>query len=234
MRKGDLRATCKKGHAMEEPNLIHKTVKGREVRECRMCANAGFRRRRKEKNEEAVSKIDNALQWPRCMIGDGMFTPEEARLLRRLIEVQERSLKVLERIACRLPSTANRVLGGVMTQIGDPVLPIAVGNSPQYQVTPTWATPPAAGETTLLAQASIASSDPTDFPVALNSTDPTGTTFTLGPIPPQDTIGEGDTITWEYTNTDGTTASVVGTVTIVNGVPVITDDVTGGTFTQIA
>ena len=162
-----------------------------------------------------------------------MFTPEEARLLRRLIEVQERSLKVLERIACRLTSTANRVLGGVMTQIGDPVLLIAVGNSPQYQVTPTWATPPAAGETTLLAQASITSSDPTDFPVALNSTDPTGTTFTLGPIPPQDTIGEGDTITWEYTNTDGTTASVVGTVTIVNGVPVITDDVTGGTFTQI-
>jgi hypothetical protein len=166
---------------------------------------------------------------------------EEAKLLEQIAKGQERMLEVLERILRRLPETPppNRVLGGVMTEIGDPMstvplTPIADGNSPVFQVTPQWATPPAAGETTLLAQASISSSNPTDFPVALVTTDPTGTTFTLGPLPNQDTVNEGDTISWVYTNADGTTATVTGTVTIVAGVVSITDDVVGGSFTQIA
>jgi hypothetical protein len=43
------RDTCKKGHPMSGDNLIHKTVQGREVRECRTCANQRFRDKRKLK-----------------------------------------------------------------------------------------------------------------------------------------------------------------------------------------
>ena len=50
------RATCKKGHPMEPPNLIEKTVKGREVRECRTCANARFREMRKNKRNKGVDE----------------------------------------------------------------------------------------------------------------------------------------------------------------------------------
>lgn len=150
--------------------------------------------------------------------------------------VQENN-ELLRQLLATLKSH-NRVVGGVITQIGDcmstgSLIPIAVGNSPVFQVTPQWATPPADGVTTKLAQAAVSSSNPTDFPVALDTTDETGTTFILGPLPSQDTVGEGDTISWVYTNADGTTATVSGTVTIVNGVVSITDDVTGGTFTQI-
>ena len=111
------------------------------------------------------------------------------------------------------------------------MLSITPGNSPQFQVTPTWATPPAAGVTTLAAQAAVTSSDTTNFPVTLNSDDPTGTTFTAN-LPASAVIpagGEEITITWTYTNADGTVATVTGTVTEEG----IVDDVTGGTFAQI-
>jgi hypothetical protein len=41
---------------MEPPNLIYRTVKGRDLRECRTCANAAMRRRRKDKREQEVAK----------------------------------------------------------------------------------------------------------------------------------------------------------------------------------
>ena len=50
------RPTCKQGHPMEPPNLIYRTVKGRDLRECRTCANAAMRRRRKEKSEKNRAK----------------------------------------------------------------------------------------------------------------------------------------------------------------------------------
>ena len=42
--------------------------------------------------------------------------------------------------------------------------------------------------------------------------------------------GEVLTVTWTYTNTDGVVATVTGTVTEQG----IVDDVTGGTFAQVA
>ena len=49
-------ATCKQGHPMKPPNLIYRTVKGRDVRECRTCANAAMRRRREERNKKKGKK----------------------------------------------------------------------------------------------------------------------------------------------------------------------------------
>jgi hypothetical protein len=43
---------CKRRHKLEPPNLIFRIVKGKEVRECRTCANASARRRRKEQKKE--------------------------------------------------------------------------------------------------------------------------------------------------------------------------------------
>ena len=126
----------------------------------------------------------------------------------------------------------NRVLGGVMHQIGEPnmaLVPIQPGQTPVFQVTPTFS---GAAFATLAAQVAVTSSDPTNFPVNLVATDPTGLTFEA-PIPSTATPTGGSesiTITWTYTNTDGTVATVTGTVTE-NG---IVDDVTGGTFAQIA
>lgn len=47
---------CKKGHRLEDPNLVHRIVNGKEVRECRECANAGFRRRRKIKSKNKTKR----------------------------------------------------------------------------------------------------------------------------------------------------------------------------------
>jgi hypothetical protein len=109
------------------------------------------------------------------------------------------------------------------------LLPIEPGNTVVFQVTPTFTGAPFA---TLAAQASIASSDTTNFPVELVPTDTTGLTFQSA-IPTGATIptgGEAVTVTWIYTNTDGTTATVTGTVTEQG----IVDDVSGGTFAQIS
>ncbi len=109
------------------------------------------------------------------------------------------------------------------------LLSIEPGNTPVFQVTPAFSGAPF---TLVAAQAAVTSSDPTNFPVALVSTDATGTTFEAA-IPATATIQEGGetvTVTWTYTNTDGTVATVTGTVTEQG----IVDDVTGGTFAQIA
>jgi hypothetical protein len=139
-------------------------------------------------------------------------------------------VSILRSVLSFLNKTDNRIVGGSFRQIGNPMLPIQPGNSPQFQVTPTWATPPADGVTTKLAQASVTSSDPVNFPVALNGDDPTGLTFTAAiPATAVPTGGnEAITVTWSYENADGTTATVTGTVTEIG----IVDDVTGGTFAQ--
>jgi hypothetical protein len=118
----------------------------------------------------------------------------------------------------------NRVLGGEMSEIGDPMalLPIAPGNSPQFEVTPT-----PAGVTTLLAQSAWTSSDTTNAPVTANASDPTGLSATVN-IPATAVVGTSFTLTWTYTNADGTTAPVTANFTIV----ALVLDVTGGTLVQ--
>lgn len=122
------------------------------------------------------------------------------------------------------------VTGGHMFRTGDVMVPIAPGNSPKFQVTPLFS---GAAFTLDGTKASVSSSDAVNFPVSIDLTDDAqGTTFVA--VIPADAqpIGgsEAITITWTYTNLDGTTATVTGTVTEVG----IVDDVTGGTFAQIA
>jgi hypothetical protein len=98
------------------------------------------------------------------------------------------------------------------------MVPIQPGNTPVFQVTPTFSGAPF---TTTAAYAAVSSSDPTNFPVELVPSDATGLTF-QAPIPTTATPTGGSeaitvTVTWTYTNTDGTRATV-----------------TGGTFAQIA
>jgi hypothetical protein len=156
----------------------------------------------------------------------------EEHVLERIARTLERIDEKLERIGETLNHEFNRVLGGEMAQIpsGEPMalVPIQPGQTPVFSVTPTFSGAPF---TTVAAQAAVTSSDPTNFPVALVSTDPTGLTFSAA-IPTGATPTGGDepiTVTWTYTNTDGTVATVTGTVTETS-----IDDVTGGTFTQIA
>lgn len=123
----------------------------------------------------------------------------------------------------------SNVTGGVMTRIGDIMLPISPGNAPKFLVTPTFS---GAAFTLDGTKAAITSSDPANFPVALDLTgDPQGLTF-VADIPATATpVGGSEviTITWTYTNLDGVVATVSGTVTEVG----IVDDVTGGTFAQV-
>ena len=110
------------------------------------------------------------------------------------------------------------------------MIPIQPGNSPKFQVTPTFSGPPFPLVGT---QASVSTSDAVNAPASIDlADDPTGATFTLN-LTPNAVIapgGEALTVTWQYTNLDGTAATVTGTVTEEG----IVDDVTGGTFAQIA
>ena len=151
--------------------------------------------------------------------------------IEELIRLNRETLAVVLRVERFVSQQFNRILGGVMSQVGDSMSLAAIqpGQTPVFQVTPTFSGAPF---TTVAAQAAVTSSDATNFPVTLVSTDPTGLTFEA-PIPATATPTGGSepiTITWTYTNTDGTTATVTGTVTESG----ITDDVTGGTFAQIA
>lgn len=158
---------------------------------------------------------------------------EEVRETRReQTELLRRILQVTERIYRALPSS---VIGGTFTQIGDPdtmadLVPIQPGQSPKFQVTPAFSGAPFTLDGT---KAAIATSDPTNAPAALDLTDdPAGTTFVIN-LTANVNIGPGGeviTVTWTYVNADGTTATVTGTITE-NG---IVDDVTGGTFSQVA
>lgn len=119
----------------------------------------------------------------------------------------------------------NRVTGGVIARFGDCMLPLAPGNSPQFQVTVE-----PAGAVTLAAQASFSSSDPVNAPWTANPDDSTGTigTLAIGENAPTEAI----MLTWVYTNEDGTTATVTAEVDITAGT-VASVDITGGTINQI-
>ena len=108
------------------------------------------------------------------------------------------------------------------------MLPIQPGSSPEFQVTPTFSGDPFA---LIGANASVTTSDSINAPASIDLADPTGTTFVLNLT--ADAViapgGESLTVIWTYTNTDGTVATVTGTVTEEG----IVDDVTGGTFAQV-
>lgn len=151
-----------------------------------------------------------------------LIATEEARKTNRL-------LHELICIAGKDKSHDN-VVGGSITRTGDTMNPIAAGNTVKFLVSPTFSGAPF---TLVGAQAAVTSSDPTNFPVSLDLVgDPTGATFesvipsTAAPVGGSEAI----TVTWTYTNADGTVATVTGTVTEVG----IVDDVTGGTFAQVA
>jgi hypothetical protein len=150
--------------------------------------------------------------------------------VRELIAGQREENKLLREILHELkhPRKPNRVTGGNIKEIT--MVPISPGNSPKFQVTPTFS-----GDPFVLdgSKAAVSSSDPVNFPVSLDLTnDAEGRTF-VAPIPADAIIVGGSevvTVTWTYTNVDGVVATVSGTVTEVG----IVDDVTGGTFAQVA
>jgi hypothetical protein len=106
------------------------------------------------------------------------------------------------------------------------LLPIAPGNSPQFQVqslVPANAVP--------VASASVFSINPnTSGSVATqNTSDPTGLTVTVA-IPAGATVPFSDVLIWTYTNADGTIATTSAPLTD-STQPAV--DVTGGTLVQI-
>lgn len=155
---------------------------------------------------------------------------EELLKLVRGIERQNKEQSHLLRAILHALKLPHRVLGGVMTQIGEPMVPIQPGQSPKFQVTPTFS---GAAFTLDGSKAAVSTSDAVNAPAALDLTDdPQGTTFLLNLTPNAQIAvgGEPIVVTWTYTNLDGTVATVTGTVTEEG----IVDDVTGGTFTQVA
>jgi len=157
---------------------------------------------------------------------------EIVQYLRRAERQRKEQITLLRAILHAL-QPASRVIGGSFTQVPGgttmSLVPIQPGQTPVFQVTPTFS---GAAFTTEAANAAVTSSDSTNFPVNLVPTDPTGLTFEA-PIPASAAPTGGDetiTVTWTYTNPDGTVATVTGTVTEEG----IVDDVTGGTFAQIA
>lgn len=158
----------------------------------------------------------------------GMFFSDRLERAELLTSLQNQHLlreilRLVERIAQQTP---NRVLGGVMSQIGAPLNPIQPGQSLKFQVTPTFSGAPFALDPTKTA---VVSSDPANFPAVLDSADPSIIDVDI-PASATPTGGsEPITVTWTYTNTDGTVATVTGSVTEQG----ITDDVVGGTFAQI-
>ena len=160
-----------------------------------------------------------------------IIAQEVVSTLRRIERLGKEQVTLLRAIL-HVIRPAGRVIGGSFTQVplGGIMIPIQPGNSPQFQVTPTFSGPPFP---LVGAQASVSTSDAVNAPASIDlADDPTGATFTLN-LTPNAVIapgGEALIVTWQYTNLDGTAATVTGTVTEEG----IVDDVTGGTFAQIA
>ena len=155
----------------------------------------------------------------------------------RSLERQGKEQVALQRAILHHLNPASRVIGGTFHQIpqGDSdmstsLVPIQAGNTPKFQVTPTFSGP---AFTLDGSKAAISTSDPVNAAASIDLTDdPTGATFVIAlsetnPIPAG---GEGVNVDWSYTNEDGTVAHVTGTLTEQG----IVDDVTGGTFEQIS
>jgi hypothetical protein len=150
----------------------------------------------------------------------------DAKLLREIVDE-------LREIECEIHHENNQVTGGIICQIGNemPLLPIAPGNSPQFQVTPA-----PVGVVTVIGQSAwnvtnVKGGPSTSGAVATaNSADPTGCTVTVvidtaAPTP------FSDLLVWVYTNSDGTTATANFALTDTSTAPVV--NVTGGTIAQI-
>lgn len=154
------------------------------------------------------------------------FVVEQLYELRMLAQENR---KVLYRILKELHTPHSTVTGGIISQTGDTMLSITPGNSPQFAITPTFS---GAAFTTLASAASVVSSDPVNFPITLDASDPTGLNMTaVIPTTATPTGGsEAITVTWTYVNVDGSVATVVGTVTETGIVPA--SNVTGGSFAQ--
>ena len=155
----------------------------------------------------------------------------------RSLERQGKEQVALQRAILHHLNPASRVIGGTFHQIpqGDSdmstsLVPIQAGNTPKFQVTPTFSGP---AFTLDGSKAAISTSDPVNAAASIDLTDdPTGATFViaLSETNPIGADGEPITVTWTYTNVDGTVATVTGTLTGQG----IVDDVTGGTFEQIS
>jgi hypothetical protein len=145
---------------------------------------------------------------------------------RRILEVEERELHVLEDIDRDLHKKPN-VTGATIHQIGNPMslLPIAAGNSPQFQATVV-----PAGAPTVAAQTVWSSSDSVNAPVTVNSADQTGLTATVA-IPATATPNTPFDLTYTYTNADGTTAVATASFVIAAGGNVV--NITSATIAQI-
>jgi hypothetical protein len=144
----------------------------------------------------------------------------------RILGVEERELRILEEIEHDLHHKPN-VTGVKIHQIGNPMalLAIAPGNSPQFQatVTPT-------GAATVAAQGVWASSDSVNAPVTQNTSDATGLTATVN-IPTSAVAGTAFTLSFTYTNADGTSA--VGDLGLVIASSGTATNVTGVSIAQI-
>ena len=112
-----------------------------------------------------------------------MLDHRENELLREILRAIREETHILRRIEKLLQPAS--VTGGIMFESGDlmALLPIAPGNSPQFEVTPT-----PAGVTTVLAQSAWTSSDTTNAPVTANASDPTGLSATVN-IPSTAVVG---------------------------------------------
>ena len=133
-------------------------------------------------------------------------------------------LECLEGIRQVLGQQANRVLGGVMFQVEDPMVLVAPGNQPQFAVTPS-----PAGTATVAAQTAWSSSDSVNAPVTMLAADPTGLTAQVS-LSKSAVVGHSFTLTWKYTNSDGSVVAIAAAFTI-TATP---GNVGGGTIAQIA
>lgn len=148
-----------------------------------------------------------------------------------ILRALERIEKTQLRIECLLTLHFQRVTGGSIRRIGilmgTSLPPLGPGVAAKFQVTPA-----PAGVVTEAANAAWSSSDETNFPAVMDSTDPTGNTADVT-IPTTETETEEVTLTWTYTNADGTTATASAVFDLVGGT-VAPVDVTGGTIARIA
>lgn len=121
---------------------------------------------------------------------------------------------------------SHRVLGGVMSKVGDPLQLITPGSTPKFTVT---ASP--ADVLTVAEQTTWTSSDPTNAPVTMDASDPTGLTATVD-VSESATVGSEITLTWTYANADGSKAVAEGIYPVVAPPAPPVPDVTGGTMEQ--
>ena len=175
---------------------------------------------------------------------------EHIPLLHKIAEHLEESNRLLkkiderlERIERRLPPVikVTNVTGGEIREIsaiqqGENLMATAFptlgpGVSAKFQVTWTEADG-TVDASTVAAQTTWTSSDPTNFPAVMDPADPTGTTVDVA-IPETENVAEEVTLTVVYANADGTSATVEATYNLASGV-VTQPDVTSGTLNRIA